>query len=158
MMEGVKGQTGADINMVHYKSAVQAQSDVVGGHADLSLLTPSALIESQAKEGRLKVLAVTSSERLPAYPNVATVTEMGYQGFVKNGWYAMMLPAKTPSAVVTAYNEALKKVLATPALQERLRTIGSIPTPSGPEVLDQRIPADSGMWRKIISDNKIVLE
>jgi tripartite-type tricarboxylate transporter receptor subunit TctC len=158
MMEGVKGQTGADFRMVHYKSASQALMDVVAGHVDFSLLTPSALIETQVKSAKLKVIAVTSSQRLPEYPNTPTVAEMGYQGFVTDGWYAMLVPAKTPPAVVKTYNEALNKVLAMPAMQARLRGIGSVPKPGAPEVVEQQIQADAGMWRKIITDNKIKVE
>lgn len=154
MIERLKAQTGVPIRMVHYKSAAAAQTDVIAGHVDFSLLTPSSS-EAQAKAGRLKVLAVTSAQRLPQFPDVPTVAETGYKGFVTDGWYAMMLPAKTPAATVKAYNDALNQALATPAIRERLRSLGATPTPGKPEVLDRQIREDAAMWRKVIVENNI---
>jgi tripartite-type tricarboxylate transporter receptor subunit TctC len=158
MMEGVKGQMKADFRTVHYKSGSPAQTDVIAGHVDFSLLSRTSMIESAVKAGKLKVLAVTSAARLPEYPDAPTVAELGLQGFVADGWYAMLVPAKTPASIVTTYNEALNKVLAMPAMQERLRTLGAIATPGAPDVLDHQMRADAAMWRKIIADNNLKLE
>ncbi|MET4579801.1 Bug family tripartite tricarboxylate transporter substrate binding protein [Ottowia thiooxydans] len=156
MMERLKAQTGVDIRMIHYKG-VSAMMDVIGGTVDFSLLTPSSS-EAQVKNGRLKALAVSSPNRLPELPNVATVAEQGYQGFISDGWYAMMLPAKTPPAIVQAYNKALNEALVQPTVRDRMRALNATPAPGTPEVLDQLIRDDAKTWRKVIEDNKIKAE
>lgn len=154
MMERLKAQTGADIRMVHYKSASQAMVDVVGGNVDFSLLTISTA-EGQVKNGKLKVLAVTSAQRLPQFKDAPTIAETGYKDFITDGWYAMMVPARTPAAIVQAYNAALNKVLATSAVQEHLRTLGATAIPGTPETLDRRVREDAAMWRGVITANNI---
>jgi tripartite-type tricarboxylate transporter receptor subunit TctC len=154
MMERLKGQTGVDLRMVHYKSATQAMTDVIAGHVDFSLLTVSTA-EAQVKSGKLKVLAVTTPQRMQQFPDAPTIAEAGYKDFITDGWYALMLPAKTPLAIVQAYNSALNQALAMPAVVDRLRTLGATPTPSTPEMLDRQVREDAVMWRKVITANNI---
>jgi tripartite-type tricarboxylate transporter receptor subunit TctC len=154
MMERLKAQTGLDIRMIHYKSASAAQTDVMAGHVDFSLLTPS-IADAQVKAGKLKVLAVTSEQRLPQFPDAPTAKEQGYQGFISDGWYAMMLPAKTPPAIVQAYNQALNQALNLPAVRDKLRSLGATPTPGTPDVLDKQVREDAVMWRQVITSQNI---
>jgi tripartite-type tricarboxylate transporter receptor subunit TctC len=154
MMERLKGQTGVDIRMVHYKSATQAMTDVIAGHVDFSLLTVSTA-EAQVKNGKLKVLAVTTPQRMPQFPDAPTIAETGYKDFITDGWYAIMLPAKTPPAVVQAYNSSLNQVLAMPTVVERLRTLGATPIPGASDVLDRQVRQDAAMWRTVINANNI---
>lgn len=154
MIERLRTQTGADIRIVHYKSATQAMTDVMAGHLDFSLLTVSTA-EAQIKANKLKPLAVTSDRRLAAFPEAPTIGESGYRDFISNGWYAMFLPARTPDAVVQAYNDALNKALALPSVRDRLSAIGASATPGTPQDLDRRVREDEAMWRKVIVDNRI---
>jgi len=154
MMERLKQQTGADIRMVHYKNPSTGQTDVVAGHVDF-IISTIAFCEPLVKAGRLKVLAVTSNERLPVFPDAPTVIESGYRGFVTDGWYALLLPAKTPPATVAAYNAALNQALAQPAVRDKFRASGLTPTPGKAEVLDKQIKEDAQMWKKVIVDQGI---
>lgn len=156
MIERLKTQTGVDIRMIHYKS-VTVMTDVISGIVDFSVLTPSSSA-AQVKSGRLKALAVTSAQRLPELPDTPTVKEQGYEGFVSDGWYAMMLPAGTPSDIVQAYNKALNDTLNLPAVRERLSKLNATPAPGKPEALDRLNRDDAQLWRKVIADNKIVAE
>lgn len=154
MMERLKEQTGVDIRMVHYKSATPAQIDVIAGHVDFMIST-IAFCEPQVKAGKLKALAVTSQERLPQFPDAPTVTESGYKGFITDGWYAILLPAKTPPAVVKEYNDALNQVLASPAIREKFQPLVLTPKPGAPEVLDTWMRNDAVMWKKVITSLNI---
>ena len=154
MMERLKQQTGLDIRMVHYKNPSLGQSDVVAGHVDFTIST-IAFCEPLVKAGKMKVLAVTSNERLSQFPDAPTVKESGYQGFVTDGWYALLLPGKTPESVVSAYNEALNKVLGSPAVLEKFHAAGLTATPGKPELLDAQIRDDFTVWKKIIADHGI---
>ena len=154
MMERLKQQTGLDIRMVHYKNPSLGQSDVVAGHVDFTIST-IAFCEPLVKAGKMKVLAVTSNERLSQFPDAPTVKESGYQGFVTDGWYALLLPGKTPESVVSAYNEALNKVLGSPAVLEKFHAAGLTATPGKPELLDAQFRDDFTVWKKIIADHGI---
>lgn len=157
MMERLKQQTGVDIRMVHYKNPSAGQTDVIAGHVDF-IISTVAFCESLVKAGKLKALAVTSMERLAQFPEVPTVTEGGYKGFITDGWYAMMLPAKTPVPLVKAYNDALNAALSTPAVRQKFQAVGLTPTPGTPEVLDVTVREDAAMWKRIITDQNIKAE
>lgn len=154
MMERLKKQTGVDIQMVQYKSAAPGMTDVIGGHLDF-MVASIAFCEPQVKAGKVKVLAVTSEERLPEFPDAPTVTQNGYQGYVTDGWFAMLLPAKTPPAVVKEYNEALNQVLSSPVVREKFRTQYLTPRPGKPEVLDNLIRTEAARWKQVITSLNI---
>lgn len=154
MLERLKAQTASDILMVHYKSASSAMTDTIAGHVDFSLLTISTAAD-QVRNGRLKALAVTSAERLPDFPDVATINELGYKDFITDGWYAMLLPAQASDAVVQEFNQALNQALAQPGVQQRIESVGAAPLSGTPEEVDQRIREDAVMWRKVIKDHDI---
>ena len=157
MLERLKHQTGVDIQMIHYKSAAAALNDVMAGHVDFSLLT-IGLSEPQVKAGKIKVLTVTSKSRLPQFPDAPTAAESGYQAFITDGWYAMLLPAKTPPAILQAYNEALNQALTTPTLRDRIVALGATPAPGRPEVLDKTVQDDAVMWKAVITQQKITAD
>lgn len=157
MMERLRQETGVDIRMVHYKNPSLGQTDVMAGHVDFTISTV-AFCESLVKAGKLKALAVTSKDRLPQFPDAPTVTESGYRGFVTDGWYAMLLPAKTPAPMVKTYNDALNAALASPAVLQKFQNSGLTPTPGSPDVLDRTIREDAAVWKKIITDQGIKAE
>jgi len=150
-MERLKKEAGVDINMVHYKSSAPAQNDVIAGHVDITLSTPS-LAMAQVKAGKLKALAVTSAQRLPDLPDVGTVTEAGVKGFVSVGWFALLVPAATPAPVVAKYNEVLNAALSSAPLKDRLLAQGITPAPGTPEVLDKQMQGDAAIWSRLIRE------
>lgn len=154
MLERLKKQTGADIIMAHYSNPSQGQLDVMAGRVDFTLST-IAFCEPHVAAGKMKVLAVTSDERLPQFPDATTIKEAGYEGFVTDGWYAMLLPAKTPDSIVKSYNDALNQVLATDALRAKFKLSGLNATPGAPEVLSQQIQHDAALWKKVITEQGI---
>ncbi|MDO9435941.1 tripartite tricarboxylate transporter substrate binding protein [Hydrogenophaga sp.] len=154
MMERLKQQTGVGMNMVHYKSAAPALTDVVGGHLDF-MVASIAFADPQVKAGKIKVLAVTSEERLPQFPDAPTVTQSSYKGFVTDGWFAMLLPAKTPPALVKEYNDALNQALTSPAIREKFQAQLLTPRPGKPEVLDDLIRDEAVKWKQVITSLNI---
>lgn len=154
MLERLKTQTRSDILVVHYKSGSSVLTDTIAGHVDFSLLTISTAGD-QVKNGRLKALAVTSAERLPDFPDTPTINELGYEGFITDGWYAMLLPAKAPEDAAREFNAALNTALGQPDVQKRIAAVGATPTPNTPEALAERIRNDAIMWRNVIAENDI---
>lgn len=154
MIERLKQQTGIDIVMAHYSNASQGQIDVMAGVVDFMIST-IAFCEPHVKAGKLKVLAVTSDERLQTFPDAVTVKEAGYEGFITDGWWALLLPANTPDDVVKTYNDALNQALEMPALREKFHAANLVPAPSTPEELGQLIEHDVAMWKKVITEQGI---
>ena len=118
--------TGTEILHVPFKGSAPAVTEVLGGR--VSMMFPgigSAL--SLAKEGKLKGLAVSTANRVAAAPDIPPVAESGVPGFVISTWESVQAPAGTPPDVVAKLNAAMKEVLATKDLRERLIAIGLEP-------------------------------
>ena len=106
------------ITHVPYRGAAPAITDLLGGHidtlnADLPVLLPLV------KAGKVKALAVFSSERTPLLPDLPTTKEVGFPGMIMENWYGVLLPAGTPKEVRDKIEQALFAVIATPAVKER---------------------------------------
>jgi tripartite-type tricarboxylate transporter receptor subunit TctC len=156
-MERLKLSTGLPITIAHYKGTAPGQNDVLAGHVDMTL-SSVALALPQVRAGKLKVLAVTSAERLPFLPNEPTVSESGVKNFVSVGWMGFVMPAKTPPAIVKRYNDELNRALASREVRDKLEIMGASPIGGPPEDLDRQIRDDKTMWTKIIHDLKIKAE
>lgn len=156
-MERLKEKTGVDIRVIHYKSAAPGQIDVIAGHVDFMIST-IGFCEPQVKAGKLKVLAVTNEERLSQFPDAPTVAESGYKGLITDGWYALMLPAKTPPAIVKSYNDALNQALASPAVRDKFQGMVLTPRPGAPELLDTWMHDEAAIAKKLITSLNIKLE
>jgi tripartite-type tricarboxylate transporter receptor subunit TctC len=151
MIERLKHQAGVPITVAHYKGLAPGQADVLAGHVDFTI-SSVAIGLPQVLAGKAKALAVSSAERLPRLPNVPTVKESGYEGFVTEGWLALLLPAKTPPAIAARYNDELNKVLSKPEIKAKLDQMGATPTPGAAEVLDRILRDESAMWTKVVKD------
>ena len=96
-MELFKTMTGTDIVHVPYKGAAPAVTDLVGGHVQL-MFNPMPPLLPHVKSGRLRALAVGSTQRSSALPDIPTVAEAGVPGYEYVTWYSIVAPAKTPRA------------------------------------------------------------
>jgi tripartite-type tricarboxylate transporter receptor subunit TctC len=90
---------------------------------------------TQVKGGKLKAIGLAAPKRHPALPDVPTFAEQGIAGVDSNNWYAIYVPAKTPPETVAALNRAVRAVLATPAVSERLARAARVPMASTPQEL-----------------------
>jgi tripartite-type tricarboxylate transporter receptor subunit TctC len=107
--------------MVHvsYKGAAPAIADVVAGHIPASFNTLSTA-STHIKSGRLRALAVTSSKRMPEFPDVPTFAELGYPKLTSLTWFSLSGPAGMSPALVTRINQEVRKVMHSPQAQEQL--------------------------------------
>src|SRR3954466_15502344 len=109
-MELLKLETGIDIVHVPYKGAAGAISDLVGGHVQ-AMISALQTVAPHVHAGRLRFLAVMSSKRSDAFPDVPTLKEAGMPDLEVETWYAMFAPAGTPAAIVAKWNRELNELL-----------------------------------------------
>jgi tripartite-type tricarboxylate transporter receptor subunit TctC len=156
-MELFMQETGTRLVHVPYKGSSGALTDVIGGHVQASvasLQTAGALISG----GKLRMLAVMSDERSPAFPAVPTLKELGLSSLVVDTWYGVMAPAGTPPEVVAKINAELNTLLRLPDVREALAKQGVVPAGGAPERLQQLVTQDIARWTKLVVTAQIKTE
>ena len=144
----------AGVYMVHfpYRGSNPALLDMIGGSMDVMFDNlPSSL--PHIKSGKLKALAVTSSQRSGALPDVPTVEEVGgpaLKGFEASSWFGLLAPAGTPADVVNRIQQEVAKALATPAVKEKLLAQGAIPGGNTPADFAKFIDAEHTKWARVV--------
>lgn len=149
-------ELGGNSTGIAYKGTGDALQGVMGGHVDM-LITSTEAIEA-ADAGYLKVLAVTSRERLPSLPDIPTMIELGFEDFTATTWFMYSAPAGTPDAVIdklaSAFQEAMQDTDVRKTLEDAKLTI-DIATG---EDLAQFVQSEQARWKAIIEENDITLE
>ena len=153
--EMLASMAGVKFNMIPYKSGPAAMTDLIGGQvnvftADFGVTVP------QLKAGKIRGLAVTSTQRSKAVPEVPTVNEaLGLKDYELIAYFAVFAPAGTPSEIVARLNQAVNAAAAAKDLQDKFESIGFAIEPGTPEQLAARNRAETEKWGKAIRDAKI---
>ena len=150
-IEMLKASAGVDIQVIHYKGAGPAQSDVIAGHVNMQIPTLAQALP-QAKAGKIKMLAQTGLTRSAQAPDVPTIAEQDVPGFQSDIWFALLAPAVTPAPVIAKLNRALNQVLVQPDTIARLREIGGDPMGGTPQQAMKLMRDDQAKWHKVIKD------
>jgi tripartite-type tricarboxylate transporter receptor subunit TctC len=145
-----KSQTGTFMAHIPYRGSGPALLDLVGGNMDVMFDNlPSAM--PLIKSGKLTALAVTSSQRSAALPDLPTIEEAaGLKGFEASSWFGLLAPAGTPADVVSRIQQEVAKSLASPAMKERLATLGAIPSGNTPAQFTAHIDAEHKKWAEVV--------
>ena len=141
-------QAGLDMTHVPYKGGPPAVTAVMSGEVAVYFAPLSAVLQ-QIGQGRLRALGVSTPKRLAFLPEQPTVGEAGAPGYQFSCWYGLMVPTKTPPAVVETIHGALLKVLATPAVQKKLTDLGFIAVGDRPEAFAAHIKSQIEAIRPI---------
>ena len=149
----------ANIDMVHvpYKGTAPALTDLMAGQIQVSMLSIIGSLP-QVRSGKLRGLAISSSQRSDAAPEIPTVAEAGVPGYSFYGWYCMLAPAKTPRNIVTAINAGVVSALQSPELRDRLAADGSTVVGSSADELGAHIRAEIAKLTKLVADANIRLD
>jgi tripartite-type tricarboxylate transporter receptor subunit TctC len=133
-----KFRLSAGFEAVHipYKGGAEALADVISGRVDFYFCPISTALPF-IMDGRVAALAVSTASRASALPNVPTTLEAGYVNSDLAVWYGVLMPAKTPRAVIDKFHAAGAKVLATPAMREKLKQLAVDPMPLAPAEMDK---------------------
>jgi tripartite-type tricarboxylate transporter receptor subunit TctC len=146
----------AGINLVHvpYKGGQPAMTDVIGGI--VPLVAVNALeVQTQAKAGKLRVLAVMSPGRSPVFPEVPTIAESGYPGFEASVWYGFLAPVATPKPIIERLHAEIQKALASPEVRERIAAVGGEVTPGSTADFAAMIKSERARYDKLVREAKI---
>jgi len=157
MAELLQSHAGIRLTHVPYKGAGPALSDVVAGQIPATFTT-MATAAPYARSGRLRILAVTSAKRLPAFPEVPTFEESGVPGMIVEHWWGIMAPAGVPRPIIDRLRGEIIKAIASADVRERYAALAVEPRTNTPEEFRALLAADVKRWAKVIKDAGIKLE
>ncbi len=155
--ELLRVMAGIDLTHVPYKGTGPALTAMLSGEIQVQLIGISSVVPHM-KTGRMRALAVSGARRSPAAPEVPTVAESAVPGYEFDVWYGMLLPARTPRAIVDKTAAEIDRALKTSALAQRFAAVGLEPVGSTPEAFARMIAAEIARWRKVVSSAKIRIE
>lgn len=152
--ELLKVRTGIEMEHIPYKGSAPALADLMGGQLPVAI---DAMIPSgaQVKAGKVRALAILSSERSPLLPDVPTLAEAGYPGIEAAATFGLMVPAKTPPPVIAKLHAAMKKAITQPATRKQLDEMGYQVVANTPEQFGIYLREQITTWTRIVKDNKI---
>jgi len=153
-MELFASAAGISLTHVPYKGATQAALDVASGQVSVAfqgLSTVAPLVRS----GKLRLLAVTTRNRLPQFPDVPTISESALPGFEFNSWFALMAPARTPKPIIARLYVEVQKALADPEVRERLDAQGLTVRGTSPEELGTAMRAQLAKYARVMKEANI---
>ena len=146
-------KTMSDTKMLHvpYKGGPQAMTDLVAGHVQISLATaPSAV--PFIKSGRIKALGVSSRQRIPALPDVPTITDSGLPGYEASGFFGLVGPANLPPAIAAKIHTAVVRIVKEPAMSKYLSEQGADAYTSSQAEYAAFLRDEVAKWGKVVKE------
>ena len=144
-----KIMSGINLLEVPYRGGAPAQTAVIAGEVSI-YFAPIATAMPHVRDNRLRPIAVSTTQRLPAYPDYPTVAESGYPGYEASNWHGLMMPAKTPREFIKVIHAAVVAGINQPEISSRMRNLGYTVVGDQPEEFAEFIKLDIEKWRKIV--------
>jgi tripartite-type tricarboxylate transporter receptor subunit TctC len=156
--EMLKSAAGIDIRHVPYRGSIPAMLDVIAGHIPFMIVDLQPALQ-QIREGKVRVLGVTTLNRIAAAPDIPTIEEGGLKGFALVAWQGVVAPAGTPRPIVDALAAQIAKLIADPVTRERFTTIALVPLPgSTPDSFASFIKTEIDRWATIVTNSGAEIE
>jgi tripartite-type tricarboxylate transporter receptor subunit TctC len=149
--------TRVDVLHVPYKGAAQALTEIVGAQIQVMYST-LASADSQVRARRLKVLATASARRLPALPDVPTLSEQGVEGADASNWFGVAVPAATPPAIIRSLNGHVNAALASGEVRQRLEGLGLTTTGGTPAEFGAYLQNEIARLRRLLEAGVLQLQ
>jgi tripartite-type tricarboxylate transporter receptor subunit TctC len=143
-----KQRTGAHFEHIAYKGSNESVNAVMAGEVTMTIADPPA-VAGPIKAGRIRGLAVTSSKRHPAWPDLPTLVDSGFPDMDIVLWNGFLAPAGTPAPVIKRLQEELARVMAMPDVRERFASLGVDPVTNTPEEFRKMIASDIEKWTAV---------
>lgn len=155
--EMFKQRTATQLMHIPYKGGQAAIADLIGGEIDV-LFEASPTVTPFIKQGQLRALAVSTSERIEALPETPTITSLGLEGFEAVGWMGMVGPANMDQAVMDKIHAALVKTMQDPSTKQKLDSMGMIPVGDTPAEFQKFISSEYAKWGDVVTKANVKIQ
>ncbi len=152
-----QSMAGVKMNHIPYKGTGPALTDTIGGQTDV-FFSSTATAVPHVQSGKLRAIAVTTAKRIPALPNVPTVSESGVKGYEVILWHGLIGPKGLPRPIVERINAEAGKALKVKETADQLQNDGVAPAGGTPEQFLAQIKKEIGVWRKVATDAGVKAE
>jgi tripartite-type tricarboxylate transporter receptor subunit TctC len=158
-LSGEMLRSAAQIDIIHvpYKGGAPAATDLMAGHLSMMFELGYAALPS-IKAGSVKPIAVTSAKRIAALPDVPTMAEAGLPDYISYNWQGVVVPAKTPQAIVTKLNRVFNEILKDPDVAKAITDVASQAEGGTPEAFGKFIQSERVKWAAVIKAANIAKE
>jgi len=146
-----KRETGVDIVHIPYRGAAEGATALLTGDVDI-MFGATVAVSPHIKSGKLRALATVAPRRIPAFPDIPSMVDLGYANIVVSPWGGIVAPAGTPKDVIARLHLETKKFGAMPEMKQRLEAIGLEAADAGPEEFAALIRSEMQKWIKLIRD------
>ena len=147
--KGVKDCNGFFMVGIPYRGGGPMMQDLLGGQIPLMFINQDVALP-HIKAGKLRALAVSSSQRNPLYPEVPTVAESGFANFQALSWSGISAIKGTPQAIVDKLEVAMRKIMTSPEIKQRLESVGFVVPPPGAKLYADFVKSEIELWTKVI--------
>jgi tripartite-type tricarboxylate transporter receptor subunit TctC len=155
--ELMKSMAGIDVLHIPYKGGPPAIADLIGRQVNMMFINlPTGM--PQVKGGKVKVLAVSSKQRVAQLPDIPTVDEAGLRGFETSAWSGVYAPAGTPREIIARLNTEINKILKMPSVREQLAAQGAEPEGGSPEEFKRFTSDEIVKWARVIKTSGAKIE
>jgi tripartite-type tricarboxylate transporter receptor subunit TctC len=146
----------AGIRMIHvpFRGGPPAISEIIAGRVDM-MFGNLAEILPHIRSGAVRAIAFTSAPPSPVLPDVPTIAASGLPDFRADNWFGIAAPGGTPRPIVKRLNTEMNRILADPAVRERLVSLGYQPRGGTVAEMERSIQEDRIRWRAVIQENNI---
>jgi tripartite-type tricarboxylate transporter receptor subunit TctC len=148
---------GIKLNHVPYRGTAPALNDLIGGHVDFMFDNIASSLPPH-RSNALRIIAVCSADRLAALPEIPTIVESGFPGFLSVSWFAMAAPPRTPRAIVIKINQDVVAALKTQAVREKFTTLGLDPMGNTPAAAAAFLEEERARWSQVIAKANLRVE
>lgn len=149
-----KQRTGSNLTHVAYKGSGPATADLLAGRTQIFFTTIPAMVQ-HVKSGAVDLLAVTSSQRSPLFPNVPTIAESGVPKYDITTWWGVLAPANTPAPVIAKLNKVINEISASQAMKTRLTSEGATSYTGTPAAFGTMLSTELGLWREVVKTSNL---
>ena len=150
-------ENSLDAQHVPYNGSAPILADLMSGQVDM-LFDPALVPMPHAKSGKIKVLAVASKQRWPGEPDVPTMEEAGFPGFVMNSWVGVLAPKGTPQPIVDKLSQAIAEAVQSTEVKTKLELLGFGAVGSTPAAFQQLLDQDTAMYKGVIDKAKVSID
>ncbi len=159
--EVMEARLGFKVTHIPLSGTAQAVAETLGGRTELIIDSAGTAFASQARAGKLRMLATTSAKPLPLFPDVMPVADQGLPGFESLAWWGLLAPAGTPAPIITRLNGELNKAVASADIADRLRQEGALTNDTignTPADFTRWIATEYERWGRVIKETGIKVQ